>query len=369
MSITIEAYREEHENAVQAFNRRLVKATSDPDLVFYKSSAPKWLPKVEGSPLYNEYFVALEGSVVRGAYALKYERFAISGQGECTVACYHHPLSEGIVNRAYSSVGSLLLLDALGRESNLYALGMGGYDRPLAKMLKAMSWRLTLVPFYFRIVHPTRFLREMIAVRSSPWRRLLMDLAAFSGLGWAAISAAQSFKGMNAPRSVESVEVSEFPDWTEALWLAAKEEYSLTSVRDHKTLLRLYPASEKHLTKICVLRKGKPLGWVVVGERRKDAKYGSLRVGSIVDCWARPEDARAVITAATQALEKQEMDLILTNQSHKQWRQALASCGFWQAESNFVFATSKGFPQLLGSADGGEFHLNRANGDGLPRNY
>src|SRR5215831_19070537 len=107
MPISVQPYREEHESAVKAFNQRLRAGTSDPNLVFYERSHPSWLPRQEGSPMYNKYFVA--------------------GQGEYTVACYHHPLSEGIVNRNYFAVGSRLLRDAIWREPMLYALGMGGF--------------------------------------------------------------------------------------------------------------------------------------------------------------------------------------------------------------------------------------------------
>jgi hypothetical protein len=369
MPIVIQPYREEHEPFVKAFNQRLRAANADPDLSFYQRARPSWLPKIERSPLFNQYFVALDEGTVRGGYALKYERFFGAGQGEYTVACYHHPLSEGIINRAYAAVGSLLLRDAMGREPLLYALGMGGADRPLARMLNLMGWNLHLVFFYFRVVHPYRFLRQMNALRQLPARRWLMDLGAFSGAGWAAIAAAQSAKrllGRIAP--FEVAEVDEFPAWTDPLWLEAKGAYRLASVRDHATLSRLYPPRDQPLTKLCVSQQGKPIGWAVVGERRKDPKYGSLRVGSIVDCWANPEDAAPVMLAATQTLERQGMDLILSNQSHQQWCRALEQCGFFQAESNFVFAISKKHSALL-QGELSDFHLNRANGDGLPRNF
>ena len=257
MSIIIQPYREEHQDAVTAFNQRLRAATSNPDLVFYERSTPAWLPRVEGSSLHNQYFLALEDGIVRGAYALKYERFFLAGQGEYDVACYHHPLSEGIVNRNYAAVGSLLLRDAVWREPMLYALGMGGADRPLAKMLKVMGWNLQPVPFHFRVVRPYRFLRQMNVLRQSSWKRWLMDLGAFSGTGFATISAAQTLKRMRARQSgaFEVLEVDEFPTWADTLWHEAKDSYHLASVRDRKTLSRLYPSSEKHLTKLCVTRQ------------------------------------------------------------------------------------------------------------------
>ena len=370
MPIAIQPFREQHQPAVKAFNRRLKAATSDRGLVFYDEANPEWLPKVEGNALYNEYFVALEDGEVRGAYALKYERLFLRGHGEYKVACYHHPLSEGIVDRKYSTVGSLLLRDALWREPMLYALGMGGLDRPLPQMLKAMGWTLRFVPFYFRVVHPFRFLRGMSVLRDVWWKRGLMDMAAFSGGGWA-ITAVQSIKrrgGLN-PGSFDIVEVEEFGDWADDLWFDAKDEYGLASVRDRATLARLYPSDDRDLKKLCVSQHGKPVGWAVVGERRKDAKFGTLKVGSIVDCWARPENAGAVILAATRALERQGIDLIVTNQSHKRWGQALEDSGFFQAESNFIFAVSKKHAALIEQFDWSEFHLTRANGDGLPRNF
>jgi hypothetical protein len=62
------------------------------------------------------------------------------------------------------------------------------------------------------------------------------------------------------------------------------------------------------------------------------------------------------------------MDLILSNQSHSQWGHALHRCGFFQAQSNFVFAASKRHSALLQGTPA-DFHLTRANGDGLPRNF
>ena len=371
MPISVQPYREEHESAVKAFNQRLRAGTSDPNLVFYERSHPSWLPRQEGSPLYNQYFVAVDKGVVRGAYALKYEQFFVAGQGEYTVACYHHPLSEGIVNRNYFAVGSRLLRDAIWREPMLYALGMGGFDRPLPKMLKLMGWNLTPVPFYFRIVHPYRFLRQMTFLRDSPWRRWLMDFAAFSGTGWAALTALQNAKQLTARRMMrfETWQVDEFPVWADTLWLETKDTYQLASVRNHQTITRLYPSSDKHLAKLCVSRQGKPVGWAVVGERRKDPKYGTLRVGSIVDCWAHSENALPVILAATQQLEQRGMDLIVSNQSHHDWCRALEQCGFFRGESNFVFGTSKKHSALLQQRESCRFHVTRANGDGLPRNF
>src|SRR5947209_16134957 len=129
----------------------------------------------------------MDGSVARGGYALKHQKFSLPDGSIRSIGYYHHPLSEGIVNKSYAMVGSLLLKDAMSRSPLLYCLGMGGYDNPLPKMLISLGWSHFAVPFYFKIVNPSRFLREMQALRTSPFRKLLMDIGAMTGTGWAAL--------------------------------------------------------------------------------------------------------------------------------------------------------------------------------------
>lgn len=372
MPIVIQPYRDEHEPAVQEFNTRL-QAAGDPDLVFYKTSHSQWLPKTGNCPLFNEYFVALDSGAVRGAYALKHEAVFIAGKGIVSVACYHHPLSEGIVNRSYASVGGLMLRDALARQHLLYALGMGGSERPLPKMLKALGWSLAAIPFFFKIVQPSRFLREMKMLRTSPAKSRMMDVGAASGLGWLAIRAVQSVLRARRRRlpMISSERIVQFSSWADLLWREAREQYVMAAVRDSETIARLYPANDAHSTRLRVRRGATDLGWAVVGERRKNTKYGSMRVGSILDCWAAPENALAIAQSATHELQSQNMDLIVSNQGSATWGRALRESGFFQGTSNFIFAASRKYAELLQpwARNVGAFHVTRADGDGLPHNF
>jgi len=373
MPIVIEPYRVEHEPAVQQFNLRLQAAGAEPDLVFFRFAEPRWLPRAQSDDLYQEYFVATENGVVRGGYALKHQNFSFADGPIRRVTYYHHPLSEGIVNKSYAVVGGLLLRDAINRSPLLYCLGMGGYDRPLPKMLVRLNWAHCIVPFYFRVVHPYCFLRQMQALRVSAARRLVMDLAAVTGAGWAGAGVLQGLRQLRAPRlerfEVETFET--FSDWVDPLWQRWKNAYAMTAVRDGSTLRLLYPASEMHLSRLRIQQNRHDIGWAVVGERRKDEKYGSMRVGSIVDCWASPDDALPVVRAAAEALDKSGMDLIVSNQSHALWGRAFKDSGFLTAESNFIFAASKNLAALLQPFDQNQsrMHFTRADGDGLPRNF
>ncbi|MBV9623759.1 MAG: hypothetical protein JOZ14_07270 [Acidobacteria bacterium] len=371
MSIAVKPYGQEHETAVAEFNRRLQLGGADEDLVFYERALPGWLPP-DGKSLFNQYFVALDKGVVRGAYALKRQDFWFEDGKVRSIAYYHHPLSEGIIDRSYALVGSLLLRDAMKRSPLVYCLGMGGYNRPLPKMLVSLGWSHRALPFYFRVVRPYRFLRQMQALRSGFLGKVAMDTLAFSGVGWAVAKCHRMAVRLRSPaKGVDEIVVEEFSDWADRLWEQAKGSCSMTAVRDSQTLAILYPANSSHLRRIRVRRGKETIGWAVVGERRKDAKYGSLRVGSVVDCWALPENALPVVKAATLTLEKLGMDLIVTNQSHAAWSSAFRAAGFFPGKSNFIFAASKPLAELLQPFEERKLrlHITRADGDGLPRNF
>ena len=373
MPIVIQPYCEEHQPAVREFNQRLKSSGAEADLVFFEFAQPRWLPRAEGSKLFQEYFLALENGVVRGGYALKRQDFSFADGIPRNVAYYHHPLSEGIVNKSYAAVGAMLLKDAMGRAPLLYCLGMAGYDRPLPKMLVRLGWSHFLVPFYFYVVHPYRFFTEMQALRGTASRRWLLNLIAFTGTGWAGIRASQGLRKLRArklaPFTVERVE--DFSEWVDPLWEQAKNHYAMTAVRDCPALRTLYPATDTHFTRLRVRWSGQDVGWAVVGERRKDEKYGAMRVGSLVDCWASPDNALPVVQAASAALIENGVDLIVSNQSHRLWGRALNQAGFLSSASNFIFAAGKSLSALLQpiAETQSQMHFTRADGDGLPRNF
>ncbi len=378
MAIVIQPYRSEHEAAVAEFNQRLRQAGEDENMVFYRSAQPRWLARTAESCIYNELFVAVDDGIVRGGYALKTQDF-FSPDGEIrSIGYYHHPLSEGIVNKAHAIVGTLLLSDAMQRAPLLYCLGMDGYDHPLPQMLVRLGWAHCLVPFFFRIVNPSRFLRNMQTLRSSPLRKFLLDLAAYSGAGWAGSKLFQEYRALVAPRplAAECCEVASFDTANAAeslqfLWEQARQTCSFTAVRNAEALRTLYPPEQTQLTRMVVKRNGSAIGWAVVGERRKDAKYGNMRVGSVVDCFALPGELFSVVRCATQTLERQGFDLILSNQSHQAWSEAFNAVGYLPGPSNFIFAASKKLTRLLAPFEEvrPRMHLTRADGDGLPGNF
>ena len=349
MPIEIRPFSAEWLNAVREFNGRLDTAGAAPGMRLPEDPQTEMLPG-------SETWLALEGGAVRGGYTLRPQQFSFRGEIR-RVAHYRLPVSEGLIDRSYAMVGSLLLRSAMQKEPLLYALGMGGYQQPLPRMLQAMGWKLSPVPFYFRVVHPARFLRRIRAARNSRWRAGIMDLAASTGVGWLGIHAAQLCRTRWGGR-VALKEVGEIGAWADEIWEASHGAYGMIAVRSSEVLRQLYPASSPRFLRIQV----SAAGWAVLLDTvmRDDPYFGDLRVGTIVDCLANLEDAATVIRAARVYLERRGVDLIISNQGHPAWTDALQADGFFGGPTNFLFAAS---PALF-AAGASEWHINRGDGDG-----
>jgi hypothetical protein len=379
MAIAIQPYTEEWIPAVQAFNQRLAAGGIAPEFHFPDSNVPQWLPKVDGRRIYQEYFLATDGDAVRGGYILKFQDFSFRGEMR-RIGFYRLPLSEGIVNKTYATVGIHLLRHAIKSQPLLFALGMGGFHNPLPQMLKAMGWSLQAVPFHFKVNHPAKFLRNIAPLRQSPARRLAADLAAFTGAGWLGIHAAQAIRSLGAGASaghgvakpivakpITAEPIPNFGDWADEIWQSCQSRYALLACRDRANLNILYP-NDKNFIRLKVSRGSEVLGWaVLLDTQMRDNKYfGTMRLGSIADCLALPENASAVTQASTRFLQDQGVDLIVSNQTHAAWGAALRKSGFFPGPSNFIFASGKSLTELLSPQESTftELHINRGDGDG-----
>jgi hypothetical protein len=371
MTIKIVPYAAEHEEAVRAFNTRLAEKNLDPSLYstrFPASHVPPWLPKRPGCGPYQDMFVAVDDDgTVRGGYILKRQPFLVKGN-PLELADYQLPISEGIADRRFVNVGVCLCMDAIRRQPYLFGLG-GGHDVPIVKFLVAAGWSTVLTSFWFRVVHPNTFLRNIKALRKSRLRGRLLDVLAYSGLGWAAVKTLQLVKGKcRRPANVTHEVVSDFNDWADDVWNQSQKDYSLIAVRDRQILNMLYPATDRRFTRLKVRRDGTIIGWAVLLNTKMAGhkQFGDMRVGTLVDCLARPRDARDVVVCARDLLEADGADLIVSNQGSRAWGQALGDCGFLQGPSNLpFFASPKLAPLLEPFVENAEtFHLNRGDGDG-----
>jgi len=237
-------------------------------------------------------------------------------------------------------------------------MGMGGWEKPLPQMLQRLGWRTFAVPFHFKVRHPYRFLRNIRAIRTNPLRRLLLDAAAFTGVGWLAMNVV----GHGHSAGFVKAEVAgDFAAWADRIWETARVSCALAAERDSATLGALYPAADGRF-----IRLRTDGGWVVLLDTamRGHKQFGDMRVGSIVDCLALPGQAADLARAATACLESRGVDLIISNQVHQEWSLALRAAGFRTGPSNYLVALSPALSALAADRSESEFHLNRGDGDG-----
>lgn len=372
MPITIEPYQEQHIPAVQEFNRRLHTNRGTVEALpfyFFESNVPEWLPRGKNVPIYQEYYLALDDGFVRGGFVIKHQDFSLAGNVR-KIAFYHYPLSEGIHDRRFAGVGPQMLRKALQENPLLFALGIGGMQLALSRMLRAMGWSMTLVPFLFRINRPTHFLGNLPELRRTPLRRFLAGGASKTGLGWVGVKSLQAIRSLGAypqPRaSVEEVDC--FASWADRLWESVTSQFVMIAVRDSNNLNVLYPSTKRRFIRIRVMQGATVVGWaVLLDTQMQNAKYfGNLRVGSIIDCLSVQGSERVVAQAATKLLDRRGVDLIVTNQSHSRWVKAFRQLGYFSGPTNFVFAVSPELAKLVHPFQDSlsQIHLTRGDGDG-----
>jgi hypothetical protein len=363
---TIEPYTEAHEGAVGEFNQRLARGGSA--FTFSRTALMDWLPRVDGRRTYMEAFLALERGVVRGGYCIKHQPFALLGAMRDDVCNLQLPLSEGSVDPAYAGISLQLLATAVRKHPLLYALGMGGIGAPLPATLQKMGWTARLVPFFFRVARGGAFLRNIRVLRTTPARRLVLDLAARTGLASAAFRPLHAVLTRPAGPRAEVAVVQRFDGWADTIFERALPAYSMLARRDADELNLLYAADDQRPIRLRVSRGGRDLGWAVVFDTQmtKHKQFGAMRLGSIVDGLALPGEEPAVVRAATRHLGARGVDVIISNQSHSAWRAALKRAGYLQGPSNYGFAISKALAAALAPLDvhGETVHMTRGDGDG-----
>jgi hypothetical protein len=364
----ITRYTREHLAEVSAFNVRLAAGGSS----FQYDADPTPIEGLKGvrNVIQPEHFLAIDsGGMVRGAYTIIFQRFCINGSSEES-GFLQLPLSEGTVNPEFRSLGARLLTDALRRCPLLFSLGMGGLHNPLPRLFRALGADVREVPFFFQVLRPRSFLRNATVVRNSLARRIACSLAANTGIGTLAFGILNTITGRNSisRRSLRFEVVNEFPAAVDEIWDSVKAHYSCLSIRDRETLHYLYPASDPRYRRIWVREGSEPVGWalVTVSQLDRHPYFGNMRLGALVNCLSLPYHEDLVVAAATAFLRESGVDLIVSNQLHPLWGQALKRDGFLSYRSNFVFAAPKAFAARIRSGDPGfeRIHMNRGDGDG-----
>jgi hypothetical protein len=314
-------------------------------------------------PVSKNTYLLLDAGEVRGAYMRQDQMFLIAGE-VATVGNVQLPLSEGLVDRRYSSVSTFLLKHLQRENPLLFAVGMGSADQPWPRLIQAMGWSLQPVPFFFKVVRGGAFFRNIRPLRTSPLRSVALDIAAASGLGHVGMKLVHFQRSRGNPPALRAERIHTWGAWADPIWESYRESCSLVGYRDAGTLPALYPPDQRHLCYRLYADRS-IVGWMVLlnTAMRDHRHFGQMRVGTILDCLTLPGYEQAAIVAAVRTLTEAGADMLLANHSHAAWQEAIRRCGFLESPSNFLLGVSK---ELSRRIDAGQdrIHITRGDGDG-----
>jgi hypothetical protein len=373
MKIRIVPHSPDHRDAVDAFNLRMRAGGSH--WGFYVDSKCQWIPPRAGSRVWRDFFLAVEDDgTVRGAYALKPQAWYIRGRTH-TVAYWQGTFSQGAIDKRFAAMGLRLIRDMVKKQPLLYSWGHGGDNASIVQLLRKIGWHMHPTPLCVYVHHPYRFLRGNRYLRTTPERRTLMNAVAFSGAGTIgfralhkALAAKAAFSARHLPPRNVDVEVFEtFGPWADDLWERCRDGYGIIATRDADIMNTLMPRDGwPHAIRLRMRQRGETVGWAAVKDTRMcdDPRFGSLRVGSIIDCLAHPADAAAIVQGATRFLRERDVDVIISNQSHPGWLDGFARNGFMLVPNKRLFAAAPELHTLLEPMETSRNQLHLTNMDG-----
>jgi hypothetical protein len=358
--------------AIVSLNRRLAAARV-PHEVGWEDLEQFEDPSLDKKPIIERLYVAAEGDEIRGGVWLK-EQLYWSHAGPLRVGWAMYPVAESLISGTAAGVPASLVFSLLRQQPHLMALGMGGHSGPYAKLLAAMRWTSSSVPFFFLLRHPARVLRQLSYARTSSARRMAADGLAYSGLAWVANTLVATARAAVKPKALAAYAaspVARFDAWADDVWQQCRDAYGFLAVRDSRALNALYPENFNRLVRLRVQHGGRDVGWICARSINTagtwfERQFGNLRLGFLTDALSEPGDAAGVMDAGVRYLAEDGVDLIVTFQTHPAWCSAAVSTGLMRGPSNCAFYRSPAIERVIAAAAANDryCHLTSSDGDG-----
>jgi len=361
VTISILPYTSELEAAAARFNARMRSARAPTAFLLPERSHPS---TCHGEVRVTHYVAADEQGEVRGGMLCHDYPATRAGRTE-RVINVSAPLSEGIIDATYTWVGALLIKHALQQNPSAFVVGMGAPDKPLPRLLRAMRWTVSVVPFYFRILDAARCADQLAPFTATRSRRIAASVAARTGIATIGMMALHRMDRSTA-RTAATLDVDEMRGWdvTVEPWKAFTARTSFAIQRTPTVLPFFYPATGSGLRAWTISRRARPLGWFGMAVTRMSANpyFGDLTVATLTDCVGTPEASQAGPALAVECAKACGADLLITNQQHQELQAGCIGAGWRAGPSNFLFATS---PALSAGLQLPTAYLTRRDGDGL----
>lgn len=362
MKISVEEFQAEHEEAAAAFNQRMQRASAPAGFLLPLRAKP---PVQSGGVRVTHYVALDEARHVRGGVICQAHP-AIAGDSVAEAVNIQSPISEGIIDPAFTFVAPQLIKHTLRLSPLAFVVGMGSDRNPLPRLLKAMGWSIPAVPFYFRLLRGARCARQLAPLRSTRGRRIAAGLAAMTG----AASLAPAFAHRVTPAAKDmasrfrAAPAERWSDWADQAWGTFAKGLSFGVLRTHDTLPFFYRFDGRSPRVYTIERNGSAEGWfgLKLTAMSNNEYFGDLVVATLTDCVGTADAVRAGMVLAAHAARENGADLLITNQQHRLLRDACAAAGWRQGPSNFLFATSRA---LTAAVQADTVYITRRDGDGL----
>jgi len=362
VKITVEPFAAEHAAAAQMFNARMRAGQAPTAFLLPEHARP---PLRSGRVTLTQHVAVDEQREVRGGVLCLEHPALVRGRVECVINI-QSPLSEGIVDPAYTFVAPQLLKHATRHTPYVYVVGMGSATHPLPRLLRAMGWTIRAVPFYFRMLRASYCVRHLAPLRSTAIRRLAGAVAAASGA--AAVGAAVMHRvSASARRAAAGLEATPISRWTAAAdgaWEAFGRHVTFGVLRTAATLPYFYSFDARSPRAWWISRGGSIEGWfgLLIAPMTGNSYFGDLVVATLTDCVGTPEAVRAGVLLAADEAKASGADLLITNQQHRLLAESCRAAGWRAAPSNFLTATSRALSE---ACDVETTYVTRRDGDGL----
>jgi len=366
--IRIRFAQSDDRSAIERFNARMKAGGRDEKM---SSSAHLFGETGEAAfsiPTTRRLMIAESQHEIRAGMVLYHHKMLVRGE-ERDFCWIHQPVSEGLVDRAYSLAIVQLMKKALSYQPFLLSLGVGSLKEAWAQFVLRLGWKQAAVPFLFYPVKVTNVLLGLTYLKQRPKLNLAARIGAYSGAGAGATGLLALRRYMLSDSSYKSFVESSFDEWADPIFADALADYEVTARRDSQTLNLLYPPANSRYKRIRVREEssGRDAGWIVVlaTEMNNNKYFGNLKVGVLVDGFGRLTHVPRLIQAGINSLVDEGVDIVVANFSNAAWIRACKRAEFISAPSNYYLFASPGATPILQSCSLESLHLTRGDGDGM----
>jgi hypothetical protein len=338
--------------AVRAFNERVMR--SGVKIPFLLSESVSGTAALDTRP-----WLLMDGRDVRGGVLVTRHRAVVAGV-EREVVNLQSPITEAVADKRYGSLSIWLFRELERRFTYVYAVGMGGTDRPMPRLLRAMKWQVGLSAFRFMPLAPGRVAARIDALRARIPRPLRpVVYAAGSCAGPLVRSSLRVLGG----RSLAEVQPGKDASASVAYsWGGFSKGIRFGIVRDAAAASELYVASDGER----VFRAIECPACVAVVRTRAlphTSPFRDLTVATVLELMA--PDATRLMQLSRRLLgqlSRGSADIAIINTTHADTVAALDSTGWLQGPSNYVVALSPPFADAGVTLDAS--YVTRTDGDG-----